>query len=155
MRSSLRSGLFLIALVFAFQIPAISQTLGDIAGEVKDQQGASIAAAAVSLTNQSTGASRSTISNDSGSYAFPALQPGVYTVKVENVMHWTCDLIAKDWKHPVLFVGPLDYLRSKWDKDFFPVRGPDLPPTTAIKPTSRRPLDFTRLLAPQGELLAA
>ena len=84
MRSSLRTGWFLIALVLAFQIPAISQTLGDIAGEVKDQQGASIAAAAVSLTNQSTGASRTTISNDSGSYAFPALQPGVYTVKVEK-----------------------------------------------------------------------
>ena len=84
MRSSLRTGWFLIALVLAFQIPAISQTLGDIAGEVKDQQGASIAAASVSLTNQSTGASRTTISNDSGSYAFPALQPGVYTVKVEK-----------------------------------------------------------------------
>ncbi len=84
MRQSLRSGAMLFALFLAFSSSVFSQTLGDISGEVHDQQGAAIAGAAVTLTNQSTGASRSTISNDGGGYAFPALQPGLYSVKTEK-----------------------------------------------------------------------
>ena len=98
---------------------------------------------------------RADLARDYLAWAREHSELALYTVKVENVMHWTCDLIQKDWKRPIVFLGGLDYLRSKWDKDFFPVRWPDLPPTPAIQPTTRRPLDFTRLLAPQGELLAA
>ena len=84
MRQSLRSWAILVAFVLAFCTISFGQTLGDISGEVHDQQGAGIAAATVTLTNQATGATRSTVSNDSGSYAFPALQPGTYTVKTEK-----------------------------------------------------------------------
>lgn len=61
-----------------------SQTFGDISGEIRDASGAVIGGATLTLTNAATNATRSTESNDSGSYAFPALQPGVYSLRAEK-----------------------------------------------------------------------
>ncbi|MFN9299262.1 MAG: carboxypeptidase regulatory-like domain-containing protein [Acidobacteriota bacterium] len=60
------------------------QTLGDISGTVTDPQGAPVAGATVRLTNAATNAVRTSTSNDSGLYAFPALVPGSYSVKVDK-----------------------------------------------------------------------
>ncbi len=64
-------------------VPAYAQTLGEIGGEVRDPAGAAVANASVTVTNTATNAVRKTTSNDAGLYSFPALQPGVYSIRVE------------------------------------------------------------------------
>ena len=60
---------------------ATAQTFqGGLRGAVKDAQGV-IPGATVTLTNEGTGVSRDTVTNESGEYSFPALDPGTYTVK--------------------------------------------------------------------------
>lgn len=54
-----------------------------VVGTVKDPQGAVIPGASVTATNKATGAVRTTVTNENGSYTLTALQPGAYTVKVE------------------------------------------------------------------------
>ena len=53
---------------------------GGIRGAVKDSGGV-IPGVEVALTNDSTGVSRSTTTNDAGEYNFPNLAPGAYTLK--------------------------------------------------------------------------
>src|SRR5258708_4978470 len=65
-------------------LPVFSQTFGEITGEVHDSSGAVIAGATITVTNTGTNAVRTTISNDSGVYSFPALPPGTYTVRSEK-----------------------------------------------------------------------
>lgn len=74
----------LLSLLLLAGLPVIGQTLGDIVGVVSDPQGAPVAGANVTLTNLGTNATRSATSNDSGLYAFPALVPGQYSVKVDK-----------------------------------------------------------------------
>jgi hypothetical protein len=60
------------------------QTLGEITGQVTDSSGGAVPAASVTATNTGTNAVRSVVSNEAGIYSFPALQPGVYSVRVEK-----------------------------------------------------------------------
>jgi hypothetical protein len=53
---------------------------GGLRGAVKDAQGV-IPGATVTLTNENTGVSRDTVTNDSGEYSFQALDPGIYGIK--------------------------------------------------------------------------
>ncbi len=64
---------------------AMAQTTGSatLRGSVKDAQGAIVPGADVTLTNQATREVRSTISSGEGSYAFTALRPGIFTLRVE------------------------------------------------------------------------
>lgn len=68
----------------ALLLPASAQTLGDLSGVITDASAAIVAGAKVTLTNNATNATREVTSNDSGLYTFPALVPGVYSVKVEK-----------------------------------------------------------------------
>jgi Carboxypeptidase regulatory-like domain len=52
-------------------------------GDIKDQQGAALPGAAVTLTSTDTGATRATVTNETGAYRFVALTPGNYSLKVE------------------------------------------------------------------------
>jgi len=54
-----------------------------IRGVVKDQTGAVIPNATVTITNDSTGISQSAHSDDHGLYVLPGLRPAVYTIKAE------------------------------------------------------------------------
>src|SRR5262245_12014417 len=76
--------LALALVVFCFSTCVLSaQTFGEITGTVKDPSGAVIPGAPVTATNSATNAVRSTVTNEAGIYSFPALAPGLYTVKVE------------------------------------------------------------------------
>src|SRR2546426_2351701 len=55
-----------------------------LVGTVRDSQLALIPGAAVSLTNADTGIELSTKSDEMGSYEFPTVRPGNYSVKVEQ-----------------------------------------------------------------------
>ena len=74
----------LLALVLCLSAGVVSaQTFGEITGEVKDQSGAIVPGAPVTATNTATNALRSTVTNEAGIYSFPALVPGLYSVKVD------------------------------------------------------------------------
>ncbi len=74
---------FVLCLAFLIAVSSYGQTLGEIVGEVKDSSGAVIPGANVTVTNTATNTSRSVTTNEAGLYAFPALVPGPYRLKVE------------------------------------------------------------------------
>jgi hypothetical protein len=55
---------------------------GGVRGTVKDAQGV-IPGVTVTLVNPATGASRETVTNEVGEYAFPAVDPSTYTLNVD------------------------------------------------------------------------
>jgi hypothetical protein len=56
---------------------------GSIIGTVTDPQGAAVANAKITVTNQRKGTTDTTTSNDSGNYAVTHLIPDIYTLRVE------------------------------------------------------------------------
>jgi len=70
-----------LALMFA---PAVSASpTGSIAGSVKDQTGAMVSGAKLTLTNISTNAKMEAISDGNGGFQFLQLAPAAYTLRVE------------------------------------------------------------------------
>jgi hypothetical protein len=63
-------------------ISTYAQFKASIQGTVMDPQGAAVAGAKVTLTNQATGVTRDTLSSDQGFYRISELPPGRYTVTV-------------------------------------------------------------------------
>src|SRR5688572_30676616 len=62
---------------------ALAQTSGTISGFTKDPTGAFVPNVKITVTNELTGAVRSTESDASGSYQILALVSGVYTIEGE------------------------------------------------------------------------
>jgi hypothetical protein len=60
------------------------QVLGGITGTVLDKSQAALSRAQLTVTNIATGLSRSTTTNDSGSFSFPDLPTGVYSIAVSK-----------------------------------------------------------------------
>jgi Carboxypeptidase regulatory-like domain/TonB-dependent Receptor Plug Domain len=77
----------ILGLLLMMSIPTVSiaQTASSatLRGTVKDQTGAVVAKATVTLISASSAAERKTTSNNDGIYVFSAVNPGVYTVKIE------------------------------------------------------------------------
>jgi hypothetical protein len=63
--------------------PARAQDTGTLSGTVVDAQGAAIPGAAVTATDEKTGTSRTLVSDAKGQFAFRAVPPGSYSIKVE------------------------------------------------------------------------
>src|SRR5689334_23316675 len=80
MRTTLSFALFLG--LIAVQAPAQVPT-GGIDGQVRDESGAVIPGANVSIRNKETGASRAMITSDDGTFSAPLLPAGPYEVRVE------------------------------------------------------------------------
>src|SRR5712672_1569187 len=59
---------------------ALAQTPAGVKGVVTDSSGALIPEASVVVTNLDTGATRETVTTESGVYQFPLLQPGRYSI---------------------------------------------------------------------------
>jgi hypothetical protein len=63
--------------------PLSAQILyGSIVGVVSDAQGSPVPAATVTIVNKGTNLTQETVTNQSGDYTLPNLQPGTYDVKV-------------------------------------------------------------------------
>lgn len=60
-----------------------AQATATFNGRVTDESGLAIPGATVTATNTATGVTRTTVTNDSGLYSLPALQPSVYDIDVE------------------------------------------------------------------------
>src|SRR5437870_11035798 len=80
-----RVGLLAMVLVlFVAALPAFAQLpTGTILGTVKDASGALVPGATVTAQNVETGASRSTLTNETGAYRLAALPVGHYDLRVE------------------------------------------------------------------------
>ncbi len=71
-----------LTFVMLGSVEGVAQTFqGGLRGTVSDAQGI-IPGATVTLTMQGSGVIRETAANDVGQYSFPAVDPGLYTVKV-------------------------------------------------------------------------
>ena len=71
--------IFLLAAAFALAQTSTSE----LSGTVRDNTGAVVPGASVTLTNEQTGLTYKQRTTDAGLYSFPALPVGAYTVTVE------------------------------------------------------------------------
>src|SRR5260370_37927730 len=75
----------IVCLVLAVAVPLISQTTtGRILGTVRDQSGAALPAATVTVSDVQRGITRTVTTDDSGEYVVPNLTPGTYKVRAES-----------------------------------------------------------------------
>jgi hypothetical protein len=75
--------LILLSLCVLVALPVLAQRIdGDVRGEVKDQTGALIPGAKVTVTNEATGLVRSVETTDVGLFFVGSLLPGTYTIEV-------------------------------------------------------------------------
>jgi hypothetical protein len=79
------SALLVVALLSSVSIPRASAqaVYGSILGTVTDPQGAAVAQAKVTITDQNKGTTQEATTNESGNYSVTHLVPDVYSVKVE------------------------------------------------------------------------
>ena len=74
----------IVCVVLAITTFSSSQTtMGRILGSVSDASGAAVAGATVFITDVQRGSGRTVVTDASGNYAAPELQPGVYKVRAE------------------------------------------------------------------------
>ncbi len=73
----------LLLLAFTLAAAHAQQPVGTIAGVVRDESGAVIPGARITVTNTETGLSRALVTSADGTYAAAALPAGVYEVKAE------------------------------------------------------------------------
>jgi hypothetical protein len=77
--------LLLVALLVGIGAPAMyAQTTSQLSGTVQDTTGALVPGASVTLTNQANHTEQHVHTNGSGLFTFPALEPGTYTVRIEE-----------------------------------------------------------------------
>ena len=73
-----------IVMLAVISLPAVGQrTTGTLRGQVLDPQGATVGDASVTVLNGSTGVEQSATTSSAGTYSFPSILPGLYTVTVE------------------------------------------------------------------------
>src|SRR5579863_4840488 len=72
----------LLSLMALLSSPALAQS-GRILGRVADPTAAVLAGVKVTLTNQATGAGRSTVTSENGDYSFVEVVPAVYDMQFE------------------------------------------------------------------------
>src|SRR6058998_65437 len=73
----------LLVFVFAAQVATAQVNTATISGTLRDESGAVLPGAAVTVQNQDTGISRSLTTNETGRYTAPALGLGNYQVSVQ------------------------------------------------------------------------
>src|SRR5262245_65584457 len=82
---STRTLLFLLALTLCGGVsPLLAQiAAGEITGSIRDQAGAAVPGATVTVTNVDTNRQRVVVSTRNGVYTAPSLPPGEYRIDVE------------------------------------------------------------------------
>ncbi len=73
-----------LALLLSVALPSVyaqTMTTGDVSGTVRDQTGAAVPNATVTLKSQTSGETRTATTNEAGAYRFSLLRPGTYTVQ--------------------------------------------------------------------------
>jgi trimeric autotransporter adhesin len=84
MHSTKRVAISVMCILLA-GLPAWAQTFqGGVRGTIQDNSGAAVSVAKVTLTDEGTGISRSTVTGTAGEYSFSAVNPATYTVSIEK-----------------------------------------------------------------------
>ena len=83
LNSSFRAALCCGLILIAYSAFAQTQTTGRIVGIVRDQKGARIPSASVTVTNSENAEERNTATDNQGAYSVPLLSPGVYAVTIK------------------------------------------------------------------------
>jgi len=78
-----RAGLGVVLCLLLFSSVVAQSDTAQISGFVRDQTGASVPGAAVTITNETTQLQRKTVTSDEGYYVVASLSPGYYTLSVE------------------------------------------------------------------------
>src|SRR5262245_39642920 len=87
--------LSVVVLIFLAATAAFSQGFqGGLRGSIRDAGGAVVPGAEVTLTNEATSLSRTTVTNESGEYSFAALDPGSYRLHAALAGFKAIDLTA-------------------------------------------------------------
>lgn len=76
--------LYVVCFVLVLGLPMLSQTLGEITGQIRDTTSAAVPEVVVTIVNLATNATRSSVTNEAGIYSFPSLPPGSYSLKAEK-----------------------------------------------------------------------
>jgi len=77
--------LFGLLVAMLLSTPAVAQSItGTVSGIVTDTNGAAIPGATVSITGEQKADSRSTTTSDTGRFNFAAVQPGDYSLRIEQ-----------------------------------------------------------------------
>jgi len=89
-----------IAAFVLLQANAFGQsTFASILGSVRDTSGAAVSNCVISVENSGTAVKRSTVTDQSGSYAVPNLEPGTYKVSMQSpgfqVAQYSIELLAR------------------------------------------------------------
>ncbi|MBL8203042.1 MAG: TonB-dependent receptor [Blastocatellia bacterium] len=80
-RSSFSYFTLIFLLLTLFAVAGFAQSYqGSLRGALKDSSGNTLAAATLTLTNEETGVSRTTVTNDVGEYVFEKVDPGKYKI---------------------------------------------------------------------------
>ena len=79
---SFTSFFLFLAIAVLPQFALCQSTFATLLGTVKDPTGKVASGAIVQLINKGTSATRSAITNDSGDYAFPNIEPDAYSVTI-------------------------------------------------------------------------
>ena len=79
----LASRVFVVLALCLAAVPALGQQQASISGRVVDVSGGGLPGATVTVTSQSTGFTRTVVTAETGGYAVPNLEPGIYTVLIE------------------------------------------------------------------------
>jgi hypothetical protein len=72
-----------VILVFGLAASSAAQGTGDIVGRVADSSGGVLPGVTVTATSLSTNISRTTVTSETGDYAFTLLPIGIYEVKTD------------------------------------------------------------------------
>jgi len=95
-----------IVAVFLISFPLFSQgSAGRILGSITDQSGGVIANATVTVSDVQRGVTRTLITDPSGEYVAPDLQPGRYTVRATGFFGCGCATPDQAAGNPVLGSG--------------------------------------------------
>src|SRR5262249_37483097 len=86
--ATMRKSVFLTCAILCFFLCCASsvkaqQDTGDISGTVTDKQGAAIAGAQVTITNENTGLKRTVSTNERGAFTASLLPVGTYRILIE------------------------------------------------------------------------
>lgn len=74
---------FAAMLLLALAVTALAQTSASLSGSVQDSNGGAMNGAKVTVSDPARNISFDTKTNSDGTFSFPVLQPGSYTVTIE------------------------------------------------------------------------
>ena len=80
---SVASRVLFVMVLCLVAVPTLAQQQASISGRIVDASGLGLPGATVTVTSQSTGFTRTVVTADTGGYAVPNLEPGIYTILIE------------------------------------------------------------------------